>query len=271
LSPQSPPSSPVFGSSLFAAQPEARWELPARLREISGLACTPDGRLMGHEDETATIFHLDFETGEVVKRFAVGRPAVRGDFEGLAIDQDGVFYLTTSKGQMYRFREGDDRSYVSFESFDTGMRHVAEVEGLTCRPDQDSVILACKCNYSAALQGALALYAWSPGNPEQHARPYLNVPLWPIAEAIGVRAFHASSVEIDPRTGRIVVLAGPENAMVELDPYGALLAARHLGELHSQAEGSAILPNGALMIADEGGRARAHLARYARLGVSVDV
>ena len=248
-------------------QPDARWELPGRLREISGLACTPDGRLMGHEDETATIFQLDVETGAVVKRFAAGRPAVRGDFEGLAIDEDGVFYLITSRGQMYRFGEGDDRSYVPYESFDTGMRSVAEVEGLTCRPAQSSVILACKCNYSAAKQGALALYDWSPGNPEQHARPYLTIPLSPIAAAIGVRAFHPSSVEIDPRTGRIVVLAGPENAMVELDPYGELLAARHLGELHSQAEGSAILPNGDLMIADEGGRARAHLARYARLNV----
>jgi uncharacterized protein YjiK len=257
----------VFGSSLFAAQPDARWELPGRLREISGLACTPDGRLMGHEDETATIFELDPETGVVVKRFAAGRPAVRGDFEGLAIDEDGVFYLITSKGQMYRFREGDDRAYVPFETFDTGMRHVAEVEGLTCPQDQYKVVLACKCNYSAALQGALALYAWTPDNPEQHARPYLSIPLFPIAAAIGVRTFHASSVEIDPRTGRIVVLAGPENAMVELDPYGELLAARHLGALHSQAEGSAILPSGALMIADEGGAARAHLARYARLDV----
>jgi hypothetical protein len=257
----------VFGSSLFAPQPDARWELPGRLREISGLACTPDGRLMGHEDETATIFQLDVETGVVVKRFAVGRPAVPGDFEGLAIDEDGVFYLITSNGQMYRFREGDDRAYVPFERFDTGMRNVAEVEGLTCRQEQYSVILACKCNYSAALQGALALYAWSPGNPEQHARPYLSIPLSPIAAVIGVRSFHASSVEIDPRTGRIVVLAGPENAMVELDPYGELLAARHLGALHSQAEGSAILPSGALMIADEGGAARAHLARYARLDV----
>ncbi|MEJ0065743.1 MAG: hypothetical protein WDM85_10205 [Caulobacteraceae bacterium] len=156
-----------------------------------------------------------------MKRFSAGRPAVRGDFEGLAIDEDGVFYLITSNGQMYRFREGDDRSYVPFESFDTGMRHVAEVEGLTCQNERYSVILACKCNYSAALQGALALYAWSPGNPEQHARPYLSIPLSPIAAAIGVRAFHASSVEIDPRTGRIVVLAGRRTPWSSSIPMGS--------------------------------------------------
>ena len=53
--------------------------------------------------------------------------------------------------------------------------------------------------------------------------------------------------------------------MVELDAKGTLLAARSLGIHHRQAEGSTIMADGALVIADEGGDAQALLTRYARL------
>jgi hypothetical protein len=257
--------STAYGTSLFAAEPNAQWLLPAGLQEISGLAVTPDGRLMGHDDEEATLYQIDVETGLVAKRFSVGEPAVRGDFEGLAIGPDGAFYLITSTGHMYRFFEGPDGGYVDYETFDTGLRHVAEIEGLAFQLAEDCVVLACKTNYSPALQGALALYAWSPSNPEGRARPWLTAPLYPIAEALGSPTFHPSSLEIDPRTGRLIVLAGHENAMVELDVYGGVLAARLLGAHHRQAEGSAVLPDGRLMIADEGGKAQGFVTRYARI------
>jgi hypothetical protein len=53
--------------------------------------------------------------------------------------------------------------------------------------------------------------------------------------------------------------------MVELDPQGMLLAARGLAERHRQPEGATILPDGDLVIADEGGHAHAKMTRYARL------
>lgn len=254
-----------FGASLFSQEPDLKWRLPKRLREISGLALTPDGRVMGHDDETAHIYQLDIELGEVVKRFAVGEPVRNGDFEGIAIDGDGDFYLTTSKGRIYRFREGEDRAHVAYESFDTGLRDVAEVEGLAFHSAEDSVILACKTIYAAELMGSFALFAWSPRRPEQPARPWLTIPMAPMADAVGARAFNPSSLEIDARTGRLVVLAARQNAMVELDADGTLLAARRFGKGLRQAEGATILPDGALLIAREGGRDHAMMRRYARV------
>ena len=89
-----------------------------------------------------------------------------------------------------------------------------------------------------------------------------------LADAVGAQSFHPSSVEIDAETGRLVVLAGREHAMVELDGQGILLAARSLGPHHRQAEGASILPDGALVIADEGGDAHARMTRYARVHVA---
>ena len=257
-------SSPIIGASLFSAEPELEWRLPKRLREISGLALTPDGRVMGHDDELAHIYQLDIDRGQVVKRFALGETVQRGDFDGIAIDGDGAFYLSTSTGWLYRFREGDHRAHVGFECFDTGLRHVGEVEGLAYHAAGDVVVFVCKTVYAPALKGSLVLFAWSPKTPYEPARPWLTVPAAPFAEAVGKASFHPSSLEIDPRTGRLVILAARQNAMVELDADGTLLAARRFGKGMHQAEGAAILPDGALLIAREGGDARALMRRYAR-------
>ena len=254
-----------LGPSLFAAEPRARWGLPRRLREISGLAVTSDGRVMGHDDERAVIYELDVSAGAVVKRFRLGDPVVRGDFEGLAIGAGGRFYLVTSSGLIHAFDEGDDRGQVEFQVFDSGLAGTGEVEGVAWDALGERLILAYKMNHSPALQGALALYAWSPSTPDQRARPWLTVPAYPLAEAVGARAFHPSGLEVDARTGRLVIVASLENALVELDSEGALLAARHLGVRHRQPEGVTILPDGALVIADEARGEAASLTCYARL------
>jgi hypothetical protein len=254
----------TYGASLFAAEPETHWRLPKRLREISGLALTPDGRVMGHDDEIGVIYQIDILTGQIVKHFSVGDPVVRGDFEGLAIDGEGDFFLTTSAGRLYRFREGLNHSHVAYEAYDTGLHQVGEIEGLAFHLADETVIFACKTNYTHALDGAVAFFAWSPRKLERTAHPWLTIPVAQLANAVGAASFHPSSIEIDAETGRLVVLAGREHAMVELDGQGLLLAARSLGQHHRQAEGASILADGALLITDEGGDAHARMTRYAR-------
>ena len=253
------------GASLFAATADRHWDLHRHLAEISGLAATNDGRLIGHDDESAVISVLDVETGAVVRRFSVGDPAVKGDFEGIAVAASGDIYLVASDGRLLRFREGGDGATVRFDSFDTGLSSVCEVEGLAYRRASDSLILACKTNYAHAMRKTVALYAWSVRDHERTPEPWLAVPAARLAAAAGVHGFHCSSVEIDPTTGRVVLLAARERAMVELDPDGAVRAARLLGPGHPQAEGAAIMPDGALVISDEAPKGgRAQLTRYPR-------
>jgi hypothetical protein len=255
----------AYGASLFALEPEHHWRLPKRMREISGLALTPDGRLMGHDDEVGVIYEIDIHTGEEKKRFSLGEQVVLGDFEGLAIREDGEFYLTTSQGLVYRFHEGVDREHVHYQVFDSGMSAVGEVEGLAYHPSEERVIFACKTNFTPALRGAVAFFGWSPNTPDQPAEPWLTIPVAVLADAVGAQSFHPSSIEVDGRTGRLVVLAGREHAMVELEPEGLLTAARGLNHHHRQAEGATILSDGALIIADEGGHEHARMTRYARI------
>lgn len=46
----------------LAGAPEWRVTLPDELREISGLATSPDGRVFAHADEEGAIFHIDART-----------------------------------------------------------------------------------------------------------------------------------------------------------------------------------------------------------------
>src|SRR5687767_10583333 len=58
-------------------KPLARWMLPNRLKEISGIVLTKDGRLLTHGDETAEITEIDYTRGMIVKQFLVGSQVIR--------------------------------------------------------------------------------------------------------------------------------------------------------------------------------------------------
>lgn len=240
-------------SSLFVPAPTQQWRLPRRLREISGLAVTSDGRLFGHDDERAVIYEIDVESGRIVKSFAVGDPPRSADFEGLATAPRDVFWITTSRGVLYRFGEGGDGAHVASEKFDTRLADICEVEGLAYFPAEDGLILACKEHHARALRDTVSLYLWRFSGA---ATRWRSIPEAEIAAAAGVRRFRPSSIDVDARSGRLLVLSAQKSALAELSADGALLSARKLD--HEQPEGVAVMPDGAMVIVDEaedGGRA----------------
>lgn len=255
----------IGGSSLFAHEPDRSWRLARKLEEISGLAVTADGRLIGHDDERAKIYELDIETGEIVKRFAVGAETQKGDFEGIATGDNGDIFLVTSCGRIYAFPEGRDGERVSFDVFETGLGEIGEVEGLAFHPGDGNLLITCKSVRSRELTGTISIFAWSVKRRRLYPAPWLSIRAIDVAATVGAREFHPSGVEIDPETGRLVLLAARQRALAELDANGGLLASRRLGKFHRQAEGVTIMPDGALVIADEGQGGRARLSRYPRV------
>jgi uncharacterized protein YjiK len=257
--PRSPPPAP--GESLFVPEISAQAILPNRLREISGMALTADGRLFAHNDERGAIYELNADTGAPIKSFALGE--AMGDFEGLAITPAGIFWIVTSQGQVLSFREGADGETVQYETFDTGLGAACEIEGLAYLAAEDSLIVACKQNNAREQRDRVSLYLWS---AERGARAWLDLSEADIAGAAGERQFRPSSVEVDPATGRILVLSARDAVLAELTSEGALVTARELEGQHRQPESMVVLPNGAILIADEAGDrdGTAKLTRYDR-------
>lgn len=236
--------------------------LPAGLKEVSGLATTPDGRVFAHNDETGVVFEVDPERGQVIKTFSLGTLGLRGDFEGIAVAGDRIFLLA-SEGRLVEFQEGEDRSSVGYRTHSLRLANVCEVEGLAFDPKARALLLPCKTPRARNLRNHLVVLSVPIDSmqPQSEARVFL-----PITEldARGLGDdFHPSAIEIHPGTGSLIIVAAREEALVELAPDGKILAVRELKKSqHPQPEGIAFLPDGSLLLADEGRDGPGRLTRY---------
>ena len=178
-------------------------DLPGRLDEISGLALTSDGRLFAHDDERARVHEIDPETAEVGKRFDLGEDLVRGDFEGIAI-VDERFFLITSSGQLYEFREGADRENVAFRLTDTGLRDRCEVEGLDYEEALDALLVACKTSFP---ERDLVVVHRIPLQADVGALPDLTIERAELVARGVDRSFAPSGVAVTP-IGTVLLVSG---------------------------------------------------------------
>lgn len=238
-----------------------RFDLPGRLDEISGLAVTADGRLFAHDDERATLHEIAPETGAVGKRFSLGDPPIRDDFEALAIAGER-FFLATSRGLLYEFREAADGVTTPYRLTDTGLGASCEVEGLDYDASDDALLVACKT--SMPDQGAIVLHRL-PLDPARAPLPPIRIARSQLA-AFGLDPeFLASSVAVTPDGTLVLASANPE-ALIEVDRAGRVHAAVDLPRRrHPQSEGLAFGRDGSLFVADERNDGEAAvLTRYRR-------
>ena len=237
-------------------------ELPRKLREISGLAMSPDGRLFAHNDESGVVYEVDYLKGKIVKSFSLGRFAVRADFEGLAIVGDR-FFLVTSWGNLYEFSEGGDRNYVAYKMYRTALTLAHDVEGLCYDPDTHSLLMACKEYPGKGYAKSKAVYAFSLETMKLQKKPRFLLPLRKLTRETRHKLFNPSGIERHPKTGTFFVLAAQGESVVEISPTGELLGqVTFRGGTHKHAEGITFAPDLTLLISDEGGRKRAELTRY---------
>ncbi len=245
----------------LAAKPRIRWALPPDLREISGLALTDDGRLLTHDDERARIVELDYRKGIEVKAFQLGRIAVRGDFEGIAVAGPRVF-LVTSDGVLYEAREGKDGEAVPFSVTPTHAGALCEVEGLAFEPRDRALLLLCKTPRVAELRHMITILRWSLDGKRWLVPDRITIPMDRAFRTTWGHEFRGSDLARDPVTGHYLAIAGLNGMAIELTAEGRLLGAGPLAKHHPQAEGAAVAKGGTILVSDEGGRGPGHLAVY---------
>jgi len=255
-------TSPALGRYDLTSAPTTQWKLPGRLREVSGLATTRDGRLFGHDDERAVIYEIDYQEGAFVKAFSMGEPPAHADFEGVAVVDDR-FYLVTSDGRLYESAEGEDDQRMLFNTYDTGVGRYCEVEGLTFEPSDRSMLVLCKQARAKALKDFVTVYRWSIDARRMAADSLIQIPLRDVTSQIDGKSFSPSGIERHPETGTYLVVAAREDAIAEFSPRGEVLGVFKLPDkIHRQVEGIALGRDGSLLLADEGGGGRARLSVY---------
>jgi uncharacterized protein YjiK len=237
-------------------------ELPGTLAEVSGLAVDGRGRLLAHNDENGVVHVVDPATGSTLRSIPLGSGATRGDFEGIAVAGDRIF-LVTSAGVLIEFEEPPAGEVASVRRVPTGLGKVCEVEGLAYEAATASLLLPGKTTRGKKLDDRLLVYAVPLATLELEAQPRVDVGHAELhAGGLG-GAFHASAIEVHPRSGSLFLVAGRESAMVEISSDGRVLAARQLERhVHPQPEGLAFGPGLELWIADERVPGGGTLTRY---------
>ena len=235
-----------------------RFDLPGRLDEISGLSFSPDGRLFAHDDERGRVHEIDPMTGEVGKRWDLGDPMIRGDFEGLSIVGER-FFLITSGGLLYEFREAEHDESVEFRVTDTGVGARCEVEGLDYDPLGDALLIACKV--VTPDRGDIVVHQLPLDGARGRPAP-LRIQKSGLA-AFGLPTKFEASAVAAHTSGTIFLLSGPNDALIEVDREGHILGAVPLsGGRHPQAEGLDIGRDETLYISDEKNGKEPRLTAY---------
>ena len=229
--------------------PVAQWIMPPELREISGLALTPRGTVLTHDDNVGRVYEIDPKTGILLKGFSLAG-GVRGDFEAITIAGSDI-YLLQSKGKIYKFKEGADAKQVPYSVYDTGLGKECEFESMAYEADSSRLLLVCKKFLTKKAPHELLIYRLPLPLGDRSTMSTLRVP---IADVIGSnkwKNFHPSDINIDPITKNYVIVASREKGLVVVTPDGEVVRSEPIPGDHRQAEGVAITPDSILIVSDE--------------------
>jgi uncharacterized protein YjiK len=237
--------------------PLARWVLPPQLLEVSGLALTPDGNILAHNDENPVLSVIDPRRGVVTRQFSFGERGLHGDFEGIAVS-GGEIFLLVSNGTIYRLREGGDGDNVPYTTIDTKLGKECEFEGIAV-DRAGMILLACKNVAKKGPKDQLVIYRWDPRTSQASM---LAIPYSAVIGDNGWKDLHPSDITVEPTTGNYVVIAAQEKALIVVTPQGQVVSSGPLPEKPRQAEGVAIASDGILYVSDEGSSAPGTLSLY---------
>ncbi len=233
-----------------------RWEMPASLTEISGMA--PYKNLLAAiQDEDGIIFLFNPATGKIEREIPFSGP---GDYEGIAIVGETAWVLRAD-GQLFEVQNFAGQSPV-MRQHATPLGKKQDTEGLTYDASRSRLLISVKGKdpEHADTKGVYAydlnthqlstppVYQLSAGNPAASGSKKKK------KKSAEIRP---SEIALHPATGDLYVLDGPASLLYVLDKAGA---SKHVYTLDKkdfpQAEGLAFTADGGFYISTEGGKGK---------------
>ncbi len=263
--------------------PSRVYPLPPELIEISALTDVDSLTIACLHDEAAMVYLFDLRKGTIVRRYAFGHP---GDLEGLtrvgpeyfALRSDGLVYRMTLKGDAVQVKD-------TFR-LDLPNRNI---EGLGYDDRKELVLIAPKDieKGAAEVRDKRYVYAFDPKRNVALPEPVLTLSVDKViaeARSQGVtvptrttdngREVHAlklrlSSVAVDPRSDQYYLLSAVDRVLLVVDRNGNFVHLHQLDpKLFPKPEGITFLPQGDLLISNEGKGTAPNIVRFRRLNAS---
>jgi uncharacterized protein YjiK len=219
-----------------------RYDLPKKLKEISGLSYYKNNQLACVNDEDGKVFIYDLTKKEVVEKIPFGKD---GDYEGIEVVDNEVFILK-SNGKINGFKIGE-----AYErTIDCTDPDVIEYEGLGYDPKNKRLLLAAKERVKDKDDKKM-IYAYDFDRKVLFKN--IAIPQEQITDEANGKDFRPSGIAVNPLTGQYFILASDGKKLLVLSENGQKEALISLNpKFFKQPEGICFSPDGTLFIASEG-------------------
>jgi uncharacterized protein YjiK len=224
-----------------------KWDLPAVLREVSGIAYLDKDRFACVQDEAGSIYIFNKASGQVEKEIAFSGA---GDFEGLTLN--GITaYVIRSDGALFEVNMDTKKT----SEYKTGLPPASNIEGLCFDAGNNRLLIAGKAvdeNYA----GYKVVYAFDLVNKHIEKSPVYKINMEEKLLQNNLTRKKASlplsEIAINPVTHDIFITDGPNSRLLILDKSAGVKKLYELGSHFAQPEGITFSPQGDLYISNEG-------------------
>ncbi|WP_051941659.1 SdiA-regulated domain-containing protein [Maribacter forsetii] len=243
---------PYDSADKVAYEISGRWELPAELREVSGISWMDENQIAAIQDEDGIIFIYDLEKKKVVEEIEFGGA---GDYEGLAIEGDNA-YVLESDGTITVITNflNNDRKVTAYETKFSEKNNMESL-WLDLPGNQLLVIPKDRDIDSDHMKG---VYSFSLDDYKVAYEPVIQLDmddevLKHFREKKVYKNFRPSDIAIHPQTKEMYMLEGSKPKLLILDKNGKAKKGYSLDKkIFPQPEGITFSPSGDLYISSEG-------------------
>ena len=226
-----------------------KWDLPADLKEVSGIAFIDEQRFACVQDEAGTIFIFNRATNKIEKEIPF---AGTGDYEDITV-KGNIAYVMRADGRIYEVDMNAGKSSV--KEYNTPLTAEHNVEGLCYDKNNDRLLLAIKDN-EPGNPGYKGIYAFDLSKKAFIKEPVFKIDLQ--NEVLNTsqnkknKSIMPSAIAIHPLTNEIFITDGPQARLLIMDKSGNIKKLVQLGKDFSQPEGITFSSQGEIFISNEG-------------------
>ena len=261
-------------------EPNEKFQLKDKLREVSGLTYYGDDKILCINDEKGLIYKFNLKKKEITKEYHFDKS---GDYEGVEM-VDSIVYVLRSDGKVFKVDHLKDKNINSVRRA-TFLNASNDTEGLGYDPNSNSLLIACKGNPGKRnqMRGKRAIYKFSLDKNELDSSPAFLIDQEQIRKILnfngyarfsvkllesinpseGDITFQPSGVAVHPITKNIYVIGSVGKLLLVLNPKGDVQAVVKLKrKIYRQPEGICFAPDGTMFISNEGKGSKANILKF---------
>jgi uncharacterized protein YjiK len=266
------------GKDYDLSSPDIVFKLPDILLEISGITYIDQNTVGCIQDEDGILFMYNISNEKITNQKSFHK---KGDYEGIA-RVDKTIYVLRSDGTLFEIRDFESSGSV-VTSYKTGIP-AKDNEGLCYDQKNNRLLIGCK---SRAMEGEKyknkrQVYSFSLKTKTLSIIPLLTFDVKVIGE-FGLKnnldipvkekkdgkvkeadiRFETSDIAIHPLTGKLYLLSSSDKLLFVFNMNGTIENIEKLkNQLFPQPEGITFLPNGDMLISNEGQDKKGTILRF---------